>query len=167
MRPEHLFDQAAGLLQKPAVGAPRQADLRRSVSATYYGVFHGVLRLTARTLVGWPLGREARYGLIYRSVPHARVKAICLELPKRTPKSDLQACWPPNGFGADIQAFASTFVGLYRARHLADYDPFHRISLTDASEFLDQGRAALNRLGSAPAAERDLFATLLVANPRE
>src|SRR5262249_25719796 len=45
--PEHLFDQADRLVAPPPAGPPRQADVRRAISAAYYAVFHGTLAAVA------------------------------------------------------------------------------------------------------------------------
>src|SRR5215216_7618181 len=45
LNPEHLFDQAEKLILSPPAGRPRQVDIRRAISAAYYGVFHATWRL--------------------------------------------------------------------------------------------------------------------------
>ena len=44
---EHLLDQAARLIVSPQPGPPRQVDIRRSISAAYYGLFHALLTAAA------------------------------------------------------------------------------------------------------------------------
>jgi hypothetical protein len=49
LNPDHLFDQADRLIVSTA-GPPRQVDLRRAISAAYYGVFHIVATAVADQL---------------------------------------------------------------------------------------------------------------------
>jgi len=43
INPEHLFSQADALLLQIGRGSLRQADLRRTFSKAYYGLFHAIL----------------------------------------------------------------------------------------------------------------------------
>jgi hypothetical protein len=52
LSPEDLIAQAAKLIRPPPKGPPLQVDLRRAISAAYYGVFHATLIAVADTLIG-------------------------------------------------------------------------------------------------------------------
>ena len=65
---DHLLDQAERLTTPLGLGAPRQADLRRAISAAYYGVFHAVATEAADEFVGRTQRDSARYALVYRSI---------------------------------------------------------------------------------------------------
>ena len=52
LNPEHLFEQAEALVVPPEAGPPRQVDIRRSISAAYYGVSHAIAAAAADEFVG-------------------------------------------------------------------------------------------------------------------
>jgi hypothetical protein len=60
---EDLFEQADVLLARGG-----QADLRRAISAAYYGLFHFALTEAADMVVGKEHRSSARYSLVYRSI---------------------------------------------------------------------------------------------------
>jgi hypothetical protein len=47
LTPEHLFEQADGLLNLYPRRKPRQTELRRAISAAYAGIFHFILTQAA------------------------------------------------------------------------------------------------------------------------
>jgi hypothetical protein len=121
MNPDHLLDQALSLAMASPAGAPRQADLRRAISASYYALFH--FALTAATdLV---LGRSARrktpnlYVRAYRTVEHSELRKRSNEIRN-------------SGASTGIVDFADAIVELQEARHRADYDPLFRIKRSEA-----------------------------------
>lgn len=66
LNPEHLFEQAEKLVIPPSAGPPRQVDVRRAVSASYYGVFHAAAAAEADHFVGVTKRSTSQYGLVYR-----------------------------------------------------------------------------------------------------
>jgi hypothetical protein len=48
---DHLFEQADKLIVSQA-GRPRQADIRRAISAAYYGLFHAIVAKAVDQFVG-------------------------------------------------------------------------------------------------------------------
>jgi hypothetical protein len=51
IRPDGLLDHAAQLADAGS-GRPRDADIRRGISAAYYAVFHDLTGRAARHLIG-------------------------------------------------------------------------------------------------------------------
>src|SRR4051794_12882066 len=49
---EHLLDQAERLIAPGGRGAPRQVDLRRAISNSYYALFHAVSMAGADQFIG-------------------------------------------------------------------------------------------------------------------
>jgi hypothetical protein len=141
--PEHLFDQAEKLAKPPAVGAPRQVDLRRAISAAYYGLFHAILAAAADELVGSSKRSTARYSLAYRSIDHRALRSLCGEVQKPTLNKRYAAYAPAVGFGSNIGAFASALIDLQDRRVLADYDPLFRVRTSDAAIAIRTARSAL------------------------
>jgi hypothetical protein len=70
--PEHLFAQADALLVLYPGRKSRKTEIRRAISAAYYGVFHFVLAQAADMYVGAKYRGDPRYALAYRSISHTR-----------------------------------------------------------------------------------------------
>jgi uncharacterized protein (UPF0332 family) len=153
MNPEHLFDQADNLIQGGA-GAPRQADLRRAISAVYYGVFHCVLRAAADRVVGGSLGARASdaYDRVYRSLDHS-------ELKKRSQEAR-PLC------GADIAAVADAIKDLQEKRHRADYEPRYKVSKSDVIAAIATARDAAAKLATATTGDREKYLVTILFKKR-
>ena len=59
--PEHLFEQAERLVEPlPSEAEPRQTDLRRALSAAYYGLFHFTLAAATDMFFGETISQRVR-----------------------------------------------------------------------------------------------------------
>lgn len=179
VNPDHLLDQADRLVGPPAGGAPRQADLRRAISNAYYAVFHAVVTEAADQLAGRTQRHSPRYALVYRSVDHGRLRAVCngikeLQNWKKKAKGQNKVKSPPKlasyepkgGFGPNLSALADAVGDLQEKRNLADYDPLFRVNMSDAALAVATARTAIARFKNANAAKRKAFVSLLVFPPR-
>lgn len=166
LNPDHLFEQADKLIGSPTAGPPRQVDLRRAISAAYYGVFHHVLTAAADQFVGVSKRQTRLYPLVYRSVDHRSLRDLCTEAKKTQVPVRYQRYVPPAGFGENIQAFASAVLELYEKRHTADYDPSSRVKTSDATFAIATARSAVGRFQRASPSRRQAFLTLLLFPPR-
>jgi hypothetical protein len=166
VNPDHLFDQAEGLVKLSAAGPPRQADLRRAISTAYYGLFHATLRATADLFVGTSSRNSTNYALVYRSVDHKRLRDFCEDVLKQTMPKKYSAYVPRNGFGPNIAAFAAAFIELQNKRVDADYNPLYRTTKSNARLLVRTARAAAIRFKKASSIRRRAFLTLLVFPPR-
>jgi uncharacterized protein (UPF0332 family) len=166
LNPEHLFEQADRLIVSLAAGPPRQVDLRRAISAAYYGLFHAIVTAVADQFVGVTKRSTAQYQLVYRSVDHRSLRTLCEELKKNTLPARFSSYAPPKGFGNNILAFCIATVELQEKRHAADYDPLIRVRLSDAVVAISTARAALARYRKASPQRRRAFLTLLSFPPR-
>ena len=162
LNPDHLIEQAVLLVAPRPKGSPRQVDLRRAISATYYAVFHMVLASLADEFVGGTLKKILRYALVYRSVSHKWLTDLCDELSKQTPKAKFQPYLPLGGFERDFKAFASSASELKERRHEADYDPLKRFKSADANLVIETGRSAIARYGKVSVKQRKAFLTMLL-----
>lgn len=163
---DHLFEQADKLASSSAVGRPRQVDLRRAISAAYYGLFHFCLAAVADEFVGVTRRTSRRYELVYRSIDHRTFRDVCEEAVKPTPKAAFQPYFPANGLGGDIQAFSFAGIELQRLRHSADYAPLPRFGTADSKEAIKLARDAVRRFDAAPEENRKTFLTLLLCPPK-
>lgn len=158
----HLFDQVEKLIVPPPAGPPRQVDVRRAISAAYYGVFHHVLTKAADEFVGVVNRATRNYAVVYRSISHTALSKMCQDIQKSTLPSKLAKVAPIDGFGTDIVAFAEFFPELQDKRHSADYDPFIRVKTADAKLALSSARSAVSHFDRAEPTQRKAFLTILV-----
>ena len=164
--PDHFFDQASRLVVPLSSGPPRQVDLRRAISAAYYGVFHFTLAALADEFAGVSQRTNPRYALVYRSVDHRTLKDVCAEALKQTPSQRYGHYAPADGFGADIQSFAASVIELQEKRHRADYNPASRFRISDANLAIFTARSAVHDFVQAAAERQRTFLTLLLCPPR-
>lgn len=166
LNPEHLFEQALQLVAAPAAGAPRQSDIRRAISAAYYGVFHFVLTALADEVVGSTKRGTSRYELVYRSLDHRRLKDLCSEVAKPTLPPKYRPYEPSIGFGSNIPGFATAIIELQDKRHRADYSQIMRFRASDARAAVATARSAIRQFNRANAQRRKTFLILLLCPPR-
>lgn len=166
LNPDHLFDQAEKLVAPPPAGPPRQVDLRRAISAAYYAVFHFVLTAAADEFVGVTKKTTRRYTLVYRSIDHRALRDLCSEAKKPQLTAKYGKYAPSNGFGPNIQAFASAVLELQEKRHSADYDPSSRVKTSDVRLAIATARSAIRRFERASPGRRGAFLALLLFPPR-
>jgi hypothetical protein len=164
--PDHLFEQAEKLVAPPVAGRPRQVDLRRAISAAYYGLFHFCLAAAADEFVGVTQRATGRYTLVYRSIDHKTLKELCAETRKATPPAKYLPYFPRGGFGSSIQAFSTAAMELQEKRHLADYNPQPRFKTSEAKLAVSTARSAVLRFQAADEEHRKAFLTLLICPPR-
>lgn len=166
LNPDHLLDQAERLTVPPGAGAPRQADLRRAISAAYYGVFHAVATEAADEFVGRTQRDSPRYALVYRNIEHGRLRGLCEDIVKSTPPAKYAMYLPGAGLGPDLVAVATAISELQERRHSADYDSLFRAKTSDAVLAVATARNALVRFRSANRGQRRIFISLVVFPPR-
>ena len=108
-----IAEQLASGAIGSGVGRPRQAEMRRAISAAYYAMFHALARCCADTLVGSTPARRSRraWRQTYRALEHRFAKNQCAN-------QSVMGRFPPQ-----IQDFGELFVEMQRLRHIADYDP--------------------------------------------
>ena len=107
-----LLAAARELAGQSGAPPPSQASLRRSVSTTYYALFHCMAQNCADMLVGEPGSGQSRpaWRQAYRALQHGTAKQRCGQ--------DLIDRFP-----AEIQEFAKRFAVMQGKRETADYDP--------------------------------------------
>ena len=163
---DHLPEQADRLIIAPGAGPPRQVDLRRAVSATYYAIFHFVTTSLADEFVGVTLRTSPRYGLVYRSVDHKSLRELCTDISKSTPPQKLRPFLPQGGIGHDMIVFSNAVTALQEQRHRADYDPVARYRTGEVKTIIQTGRSGIARFRHSSDDSRKAFMTLLLASPR-
>jgi hypothetical protein len=165
-----LLAQARALARREP-RRPKQASLRRSISASYYAVFHFLGEEATRLTVGAGHNRLELRQFAGRALLHGKMKNVCDEFTKATPKSDLlKPFWPTLRVAAsvEIRTIAANFIDLQELRHAADYDLSRSFSRPDAETAADQAQDAMdavNRLKAANEPLAMLFALSLMLWP--
>jgi uncharacterized protein (UPF0332 family) len=119
---------------------PRQADLRRSISSSYYALFHG-------------LAEPAAWSRVYRDLNHLTAKKACS-------RPELQDC------SQELARFLMAFPTLQELRHQADYDPRVRFKQEEALSAAEDAERALTGLQAAQRDEQLDFITLALGMTR-
>ena len=149
-----LIEVAKELAANINGGKPKQAFLRRSVSTTYYALFHALARCCADCLIG--VGRNSpAWEQVYRSLQHKLAKDRC----KNQAKISL--------FPKEIQDFANFFVTMQSKRHNADYNPTERFTASAVRLDIEQAEFVIADFLSAPTADRRAFAAFVILQLRE
>jgi uncharacterized protein (UPF0332 family) len=113
---------------------PKQADLRRAVSAAYYALFH---LLTTEAAQNWKhQNQRNRFARIF---DHGRMKTCSLKVSARPFPTDAASI----GKATDLKLVADSFVTLQQARHTADYDNSKIWSRTQVYEMVYQAKVAM------------------------
>ena len=136
-------------------GRPRQTDLRRAVSTTYYAMFHCLAACCANTIVGGPGANKSKaaWHQAYRALNHGSAKKKCEQ--NRIEE-----------FPEEIQDLANVFVNLQKKRHGADYDPDAVFAKLEVVQGISETEDAIRRFGSAPLKDRRAFAVYLLLDIR-
>ena len=139
-----------------SLGRPRQADLRRAVSAAYYALFYALACCGADTLAGSSSVRRSQAGWqrIYRSLEHGAT------LRRLNNRSGMR------GFPREIRGFGRLFVNLQFQRHRADYDPAASFDRTTVLLLVTEAEQHIIGLENAAPADRRDFAIYVLFRDR-
>ncbi len=134
---QDLLDQAYHLAKREPT-RPKQASLRRAISAAYYALFHLLVFEASRLLV-----KDLRLvNRINRVYGHAGMNEIS--------KSFANGEWPKafdpvkGAFPVpqELKSVSQAFVDLQQARHDADYNLGKKFTRSEALGFVEQSRKA-------------------------
>ena len=128
-----LLDQAR-VLAGLDVRRPKQANLRRSISAAYYALFH-LLIADAIERIGprIPSNLGPRIG---RAFSHRQMKQVCRSISDSHASTILRELRPA-GFSRGLVVVATNFANLQDERHRADYDLSAAYTRFEALEYVD------------------------------
>lgn len=121
-----LLQQAYHLASKEPK-RPKDASLRRAVSAAYYSVFHFLIHEASRFLVSG--AREELRLRLVRCFEHKRMKEAAQALNK--------------GSDPVLLRMAQTFVDLQQQRHDADYNLAKKFRRTEVRALLASAKVAI------------------------
>ncbi len=158
MEPRDLIDHAKAIVRSEK-SRPKQVTLRRAISASYYGLFHALLKAAADDLVG--ATRHARrspaYRLVYRGFDHGDMRNLSTAAAKDTLPKKLVEALGASQFSGSIQVVADRFARLQQDRHLADYDPQVRFTKSDATLAIERAVIAMSFFAAAEEEDRRNF----------
>lgn len=156
MEPTDFLASAVDQVESGRRGRPRETNLRRAVSTTYYAMFHRIAQSGADLIVGGsgadrsdPAWRQA-----YRALDHGVARQRC-EYQKVVSR-----------FPAGIQRFASFFVVMQAHRHAADYDPSVGYFKSQVLALISDADQVIDEFQSSPAKDRRAFAVYVLLKLR-
>lgn len=158
---EDLLEQA-GHLAKRELKKPKQASLRRSVSAAYYALFHLLVGDAAKRFS--PQGPKGLQNLWQRAFTHSEMKNTCKAFASANLPEHLKPLIAGVQLSKDSIAVAKAFVDLQEARHRADYDLSEAVSrqyAVDQIKIAQNAFHAWNNVRNTPDAAVFLSALLL------
>lgn len=141
--------QARALATKEA-RKPKQASLRRAVSAAYYSLFHLLTEDAAKAMFPSADAQELR-AVVRRAFEHATMKEVAQGIASTNPAKIWQAFFAKPS--PELILVARTFVDLQRARYQADYDfsrPFDRDQVIDLVDRTDAANKAWKSIRKNP-----------------
>ena len=137
---DDLLEQADHLVSREPK-KPRQASLRRAVSAAYYALFHLLVHEGSRRLApALPSRLRSQVG---RGFAHGNMREVCQRF-RRFKPSDALAPLITLPLEADLVAVVEAFIALKEARHQADYDVAATYNRIDVLQKLAQARSAFS-----------------------
>ena len=155
MKPTDLLDSARDLVAVSR-GRPREANLRRAVSTTYYALFHCIAQSCADLIVGGSGAdrSQSAWRQTYRALNHAYVRNQCKKQHNVTK------------FPQAIQVFANLFVSMQKDRHDADYDPYATFFKSQVIANIAAADVAIRQFNQAPRKDRRAFAVYVLLTLR-
>ena len=160
------FIRTARDLTGSSRGRPRESNLRRAVSTTYYALFHCLADCCANMLVGSMHSSRSQpaWRQTYRALRHSTVRNRCQ-------RQDIIRRFPRFlRFPNEIESFARLFVDLQAKRHSADYDPTAHFlipdGISDVIKDIDVAEVAINLFNAAPRLDRRAFAIYVLLDIR-
>ena len=137
-------------------GRPRQAELRRAVSATYYAMFHALALSCANLLAGSTLANRSQpaWRQVYRALEHNHAKNQC-----NSPST-------MSRFPSEIRNFGQLFILMQIQRHSADYDPDARFSRFEVTRLIEETERTIAGFKRVPRVDQRAFAIYVLLRSR-
>jgi hypothetical protein len=156
-----LLEQA-GHLARLEPGEPKQASLRRAISAAYYALFHFLAAQAAARLV--PSEPPALAMAFRRTLDHQTMKAACERLVKGQSDPVLKSIvsYP---LEAALEEMVEAFKSLQEARQTADYNMLHIWTRLEALTLVDRARRATEAWSSLGGRSNTNVFLVLLSNP--
>jgi uncharacterized protein (UPF0332 family) len=163
-----LLEQAEALATLDK-GKPKQANLRRAVSAAYYALFHYLVDQSCQAILGTQHSRRGYRQSLARAFAHGTMKDACgsfssTQLPVAIAKPIPKGAKGRRGIPPEVQVIASAFKELQQKRHLADYDLSERFKRSEVLALVEQVETVIAQFDAAPASDcRQFFLACLLS----
>ena len=131
----------ATLLATKEPRRPKQASLRRAVSASYYALFHLLVDEASRRLVSG-LDRASLRLSLSRAFNHGAMKTVAKQFAARAVSPRLDPGLNKRPLQDELVRVASAFVDLQQHRHEADYDLRRRFTRVETLSIIAGARRA-------------------------
>lgn len=154
--------EQANHLAKRERGRPKQASLRRSVSAAYYALFHRLTFDGTRFLL--PARQGALRDAARRAFDHGDMRAVAKAFAGGTPPSPWAGIPTVAPVPGEIRRTAQLFVDLQQKRHAADYDVRATFTRSEVRSLLTRLDRAFHDLDTADRDAREVFFVALLLN---
>ncbi len=145
---------------------PKQASLRRAVSAAYYALFHYLIDESTRFLISGKQ-RETLRRQLARGYDHGQMKKAARAFVAPSGSGPWRAVLgaPPSAPLVDV---AAAFIALQEGRHEADYDLARVFTRVEATALVGRARAAFAAWATvAGTGEAEAFLVALLVRARE
>ena len=147
---------------------PRQASLRRAVSAAYYALFHKLVDEAARFVISRNR-RTALRDCLARAFAHGTMQRVARQVAANGVSEALLPGFNGHPLQPELIALARAFVELQQARHEADYNRAHRFTRREVLDLVDRVDKAFTDWTSVrrtPQADTFLTGPLVFGNIR-
>ena len=131
----------AKLLATKEKSRPKQASLRRSVSAAYYALFHLLVDAAARRLVSGT-DRQPLRNCLARAFDHGVMKRVARQFAERNLSPGLSPDLNGLRLQDEIVRVAAAFVDLQQHRHDADYNMGRQFTRIEALNIVSTAERA-------------------------
>ena len=155
MRPSDFIATARDLALGTTGRRPRQTNLRRAVSTTYYALFHCLAGCCADMLVGGAGANRSTsaWRQAYRALQHTTARRRCANQIIRR-------------FPSEVQAFAVRFTDMQRKRESADYSPDGTFYKSDVLKDIETTENVIAQFLKVPLKDRRAFAVYVLLDIR-
>jgi hypothetical protein len=129
---------------------PKQANLRRAVSASYYALFHFLVDQSCRQMLGTTNNLVRYRRVLARAAEHGAMKAACNQFASGALPAKLQRGLPGFNVPDVLRLMAATFSEAQDLRQRADYDLNQHFSRRDVLVLHAQVKEAIEDFQAIP-----------------
>lgn len=140
---QDLLEQAETLL-KADLRKPKQANVRRAVSAAYYALFHLLIEEASLLVVNTEFSSKPLRQVVARAFTHNAMNEASKSFGSGNLPPLYNALFTGSALPSELKRIAAAFVDLQQNRHRADYDLSEPMSRQDALNAVQQVRSAMN-----------------------
>lgn len=158
-----LLEQARHLATKDP-RRPTQASLRRSISASYYALFHCLVDDVTRTLMS-RRDRDPLRQSISRAFRHSDMRTLSETIARGNAPRKLADAFSPGPVDPTLKSIAQGFWDLQEARHQADYNTYRSFSRREALYNYQLAKRAIDnweQIGTTPQADAYRVGLLII-----